>query len=152
MRVAVIRPKSETPEEIFDKNRGIYDSFANTNFKIVKEGIDSNIVNFLWFSGEFLILIGPVGILETEISAEYLLRAYGEKYPSEVKLRESCNQIGLRKENTYCSDFGDHRDYKLEKTSCLNNFECKSNICKRSKCVGEGFWDRFTNWLISFFD
>ena len=157
--VTVSKPLSTTSEQLFEDRQGVYASFAGVNYKIVESGYGLAI---LWFSGNFLVEIAEGNIIENHKqhinSMDLLIKRYDEKYPSDVEKIEDCRQfsIGQRRENTYCSDdLGGilaPRDYKSIGMSCLNNYECKSNNCNSSGCVGNNFWNRFISWLGSFFD
>lgn len=147
--VEVIKPKQETAEEQFNNKKGTLGGREGKATKMVE--LSNHYVNVVWFSGEYLIQIGP-GTLE-EIASnyiggiEFLGDAYIEKYPSDVELRDVCEEIGLRKEKEYCSDTGVYLDQKTGEEYCDNNFECKSNVCISSECIGESLMKKIINWF-----
>ncbi|MEK0337406.1 MAG: hypothetical protein QQN41_08235 [Nitrosopumilus sp.] len=151
--VNVIKPKQETAEEIFNNKKGTLGGREGKATKMVR--LSNQYVNVVWFSGEYLIQIGP-GTLE-EIASnyiggiEFLGDAYIEKYPSDVELKEACEQIGFRKEKKYCSDTGVYSDQKSKDEYCDNNFECRSNVCISSECIGESLMKKIINWFKRFF-
>ena len=148
--VTVTKPKSKSPEYIFDKKRGTYHDF-HIIYKIIGHQTDSNFFDLLWVSGEYLIEIGPGTIQEqSEHSldlAEDLIIEYGNKYPSDVKIRDPCNQPGLRRETSYCSAYDEFREQKVNDDSCLSNYECNSNLCLNLECVNNNIWTKFKKWL-----
>jgi len=149
--VKVIMPKQETAEDLFNKKKGTLGGRESRVTKIVKQ--DNHYVNIVWFSGEYLIQIGPGTLEETASNyiggIEALGEAYMDKYPSDAELKEQCEEIGLRRETTYCYDTGVYLDQKPDGDSCLNDFECKSNNCKNSACAPfcSGCFDERDNCL-----
>ena len=147
--VHVIKPKQETAEEIFNNKKGILSGREGKVIKMVK--LSHQLVDVAWFSGEYLIQIGS-GSLE-EIASnyiggiEFLGDAYMEKYPSDVELRDMCEEIGLRKEKKYCSDTGVYLDQKTGEEYCDNHFECKSNVCVSGECISESLIKKILNWF-----
>lgn len=60
---------------------------------------------------------------------------------------QKCYPIGYRKKTSYCVDDGTFEEYLQPTGECLNNFECKSNLCIDSVCVKPGTFKRFLEWF-----
>jgi len=151
--VEVIKPKKETAEERFNNKKGTLGGREGKATKMVK--LNNQRVNIVWFSGEYLIQIGS-GSRE-EIASDYiggiefLGDAYIEKYPSDVELKDACEQIGLRRDGEYCSDTGVYVEQKTEGEYCDNNWECRSNICTVDECVSVGLIQKILNFFKKLF-
>jgi hypothetical protein len=61
-----------------------------------------------------------------------------------------CYPVGYRLETQYC-DFEGVLEQKDNSDSCINNFECTSNICINKKCISSGIWEKFLEWFKSLF-
>ncbi len=61
----------------------------------------------------------------------------------------ACLTVGTRKETTFCSLEGDVLEQLPVDSSCSNNFECSTNLCKGEVCVEPGFFNAFLRWLKS---
>jgi hypothetical protein len=60
---------------------------------------------------------------------------------------QKCYPIGYRKKTSYCVDDGTFEEYLQPTGECLNNFECKSNLCIDTICVKPGVFKRFAEWF-----
>jgi len=151
--VQIIKPKDTEPVDRFNDMRGTLAGFGGVTYKIVK--IDNQMGKLVWYSGDYLISIGPGDLDSSAESAldytESLVIAYNEKYPSDVESRDQCTEIGVRREGTYCSDTGVYLEQKDEDVSCLNNYECKSSICIDQLCISSSLWQRFLSWFKDLF-
>ena len=66
------------------------------------------------------------------------------------ELGDKCYPMGYRKQGQYCSDNNEFIG-QLGSGTCDNNFECKSNVCISSECVGEGLIKKILNWFKKLF-
>ncbi len=73
---------------------------------------------------------------------------------SGCKLNEKCYVIGHRTSNEYCSESGDILTQKERGLSCVQNYECDSNICIKGSCIGLSLWDKILSFfgLLDLFD
>jgi len=63
----------------------------------------------------------------------------------------TCIPFNTRKLEMYCDLSSKFLPQKEGDMNCENNFECKSNICIASKCVSEGLWQKFLEWIKDIF-
>jgi hypothetical protein len=96
--------------------------------------------------GEILIPTtetGPIDLPET-ISSE----SEKELVCSGCVLSDKCYPFGYRKDGKYCLDEDSQfTEYKTNKETCENNFECNSNVCVDNQCIKQGLFKRFLRWL-----
>ncbi len=60
---------------------------------------------------------------------------------------KKCYPIGYRKKTSYCVDDGTFAEYLQKDEECLNNFECKSNLCIDDTCIKPGIFKAFLEWF-----
>ncbi len=63
----------------------------------------------------------------------------------------NCLPIGYREDGEYCSASGGFVPQQVADNYCQNNFECSSNLCISNACVSEGLWQRFLDFISSWF-
>lgn len=62
-------------------------------------------------------------------------------------VEEKCYGYGYRKKAGYCSSGGNWTSQFEVNATCINNFECASNVCIDERCISVSAWERFTSWL-----
>jgi hypothetical protein len=62
----------------------------------------------------------------------------------------ACLPDGTIADSRYCSD-GSMQSRKQPKSTCGNDYECLSNVCKNNLCSGNGFVSGFLTWLMGLF-
>jgi hypothetical protein len=64
---------------------------------------------------------------------------------------DKCYTIGYRKAGEYCSDDLDFVSQVAADESCVNNFECNSNVCVSGECISAGFVEQILSWFRGLF-
>lgn len=60
-------------------------------------------------------------------------------------------KTGYGVSNNYCDIGGYLYLQKSESESCVNDFECSTNICVNGSCIDASVWERFMNWFKAIF-
>jgi hypothetical protein len=66
-------------------------------------------------------------------------------------LNEKCLPYGYRTNKNYCS-INNILISQIEEGSCVNSFECVSNICADGECTSPGFFLKILNWFKNLFN
>ncbi len=68
--------------------------------------------------------------------------------------KDKCLQYGERikadKERKYCDSSNTLSLQKNEAEECMNNYECRSNLCVDDQCIKQGFLQKILNWFKNF--
>ncbi len=60
-------------------------------------------------------------------------------------------EIGIRKNESYCNENKTFVSQKENKSSCSNDYECKTNYCKSEKCAKLGIFKKIVLWFKGLF-
>jgi hypothetical protein len=67
------------------------------------------------------------------------------------ELEGKCYPMGYRKEGMYCSDNNEFIFQLGAGGGCENSFECKTNLCIDSECIGSSLWKKILNFFRKIF-
>jgi len=62
-------------------------------------------------------------------------------------LNENCIPYSTRIDGKFCSIDRKIKEQKTEDSSCQNNYECVTNVCIDSKCIGKGLIQKILDFL-----
>lgn len=78
-------------------------------------------------------------------------RCANTRESSGCSFQNSCLTIGTRTTNLYCGSDNIMEKHKSLTSSCSNNYECQTNLCKNNQCSESSLIKRIINWFKSLF-
>jgi Mucin-2 protein WxxW repeating region len=85
-----------------------------------------------------------------ELGSDYAIFTLSSGICTGCSLNNKCYNIGYRTSSRYCEDDGNFIGLKPQGITCVNSFECDSQICIDT-CIDKGQWENFLDRFKSLF-